>query len=157
YCSRPAAGKSAGNPWFPAMPLLAGRLVLLAVARLAVRCRSCLASGEPPAGPSPAPAAARARSSPAGRAGGEDARTGGLKPTWTTASFLLYAGGLAVLFAAVRALDFLSSRYPKAGFVGWAGLVFAGLALLTFLLWVLDRWMAAGVFGFAAVIAFAVL
>jgi hypothetical protein len=82
---------------------------------------------------------------------------GGLKPTWTTASFLLYAGGLAVLAAAVRALEFLSSRYPAAGFVGWAGLVFAGLALFTIGFHGLGRWMAAGVFGFAAVIGFGVL
>jgi hypothetical protein len=82
---------------------------------------------------------------------------GALKPRWTTASFLLYAGGLTVLVAAVRALEFLSSRYPTAGFVGWAGLVFAGLALLTIVFWVAGRWMAAGLFGFAAVIGFAVL
>jgi hypothetical protein len=82
---------------------------------------------------------------------------GMLKPRWTTATFLLYAGGLIVLVAATRALDFLSTRYPKAGFVGWAGLVFAGLALLTFGFDRLGRWIAAGVFGSAAVIAFAVL
>ena len=33
------------------------------------------------------------------------------KPTWTSASFLLYAGGLTVLGSALGALAFLSSEY----------------------------------------------
>jgi hypothetical protein len=80
-----------------------------------------------------------------------------LKPRWTSATFLLYAGGLTVLYAAANSLDFLSSRYGKPGLVGWAGLVFAGLAALTFGLDRTGRRIAAGVFAFGTTIAFAVL
>ena len=44
------------------------------------------------------------------------------KPVWTTSSFLLYAGGLTVLGAAVAALGYLSGQYGNAAYAGWAAL-----------------------------------
>ena len=54
------------------------------------------------------------------------------KPRWTTASYLIYAGGLTVLGAALGALAYLSSQYGDAAYAGWALLVLVvlyGLAL----------------------------
>jgi hypothetical protein len=36
------------------------------------------------------------------------------KPVWTTSSFLVYAGGLTVLFAAIGALSYLSGQFGAA-------------------------------------------
>jgi hypothetical protein len=77
------------------------------------------------------------------------------KPRWTTASYLVYAGGLTVLLAALGALAYLSSQYGAAAYAGWAALILvvfkaAGLAFKR-----RARWIAAGVFGFGSVIAWA--
>ncbi|HSX22105.1 MAG TPA: hypothetical protein VLE97_04935, partial [Gaiellaceae bacterium] len=45
------------------------------------------------------------------------------KPTWTTASFLLYAGGLTVLGGALAALGYLSQQYGSAAYAGWAAFI----------------------------------
>ena len=78
------------------------------------------------------------------------------KPRWTTASFLLYAGGLTVLGAAVAALSYLSGRYGSGAFAGWAALVLVVLYGIAHAFKRRDRWLAAGVFAFASVIAWAV-
>ena len=78
------------------------------------------------------------------------------KPVWTTSSFLLYAGGLTVLGAAIAALVYLSSHYGSAAFAGWSALVLVVLYVIADGLKRRDRWLAAGVFAFAAVIAWAV-
>ena len=77
------------------------------------------------------------------------------KPRWTTASFLLYAGGLTVLGAALGALGYLSGAYGKAAYAGWAALVLVVLYALAHAFRRRDRWVAAGVFAFASVIAWA--
>lgn len=77
------------------------------------------------------------------------------KPRWTTSSYLLYAGGLIVLFAALGALAYLSSQYGDAAYAGWAALVLVVLSGLGIALKRAGRWLAAGVFGFASVIAWA--
>jgi hypothetical protein len=79
-----------------------------------------------------------------------------MKPQWTTASFLLYAGGLTVLGAAVAALSYLEGSYGDAAFAGWAALVFAVLYAKADAWRRRDRWVAAGIFAFASVIAWAV-
>ena len=79
-----------------------------------------------------------------------------MKPQWTTASFLLYAGGLTVLGAAVAALSYLAGSYGDAAFAGWAALVFAVLYGKADAWRRRDRWVAAGIFAFASVIAWAV-
>jgi hypothetical protein len=77
------------------------------------------------------------------------------KPRWTTSSYLLYAGGLIVLVAALGALGYLSSRYGAAAYAGWAALilvVFTGIGLAFKRE---GRWIAAGIFGFGSLIAWA--
>ncbi len=77
------------------------------------------------------------------------------KPRWTTASFLLYAGGLTVLGAALAALAYLSGHYGKAAYAGWAALILVVLYAKAHAFRRRDRWIAAGIFAFASVIAWA--
>jgi hypothetical protein len=77
------------------------------------------------------------------------------KPRWTTASFLLYAGGLTVLGAALAALGYLSGHYGKAAYAGWAALILVVLYAQARAFRRRDRWIAAGIFAFASVIAWA--
>jgi hypothetical protein len=78
------------------------------------------------------------------------------KPTWTSSSFLLYAGGLTVLVSAIYALSYLSDRYGDAAFVGWSALVMAVLALVAAGFRARGEWIAAGVFAVATVVSFGV-
>jgi len=78
------------------------------------------------------------------------------KPTWTTSSFLVYAGGFVVLGAALAALGYLASLYGKGAFAAWAFLVLAVLYLLAHAFRRRDWFIASGVFAFAAVVAWAV-
>jgi hypothetical protein len=77
------------------------------------------------------------------------------KPVWTTSSFLLYAGGLTVLASALGALAYLSASYGAAAYAGWALLVLVVLYAVAHAFRVRDRWIAAGVFAFASVLAWA--
>ena len=77
------------------------------------------------------------------------------KPRWSTASYLLYAGGLTVLFAALGALTYLSTQYGDAAYAGWAALILVVLYGIAHALKRQGRWTAAGVFAFASVIAWA--
>jgi len=78
------------------------------------------------------------------------------KPTWTTSSFLVYAGGFVVLGAALASLGYLASQYGKGAFAAWAFLVLAVLYVLAHAFRRADRFIAAGIFAFAAVAAWAV-
>jgi hypothetical protein len=78
-----------------------------------------------------------------------------VKPRWTTSSYLLYAGGLTVLAAALGALAYLSSQYGDAAYAGWAALVLAVLYGIAHAFRRQRRWVAAGIFAFASVIAWA--
>jgi hypothetical protein len=80
-----------------------------------------------------------------------------LKPQWTTASFLLYAGGLTVLAAAAVSLGYLSGHYQGAPFLGWSALVLAVLAALARGFRRADRWIPAGIFALLAVLALGVV
>jgi hypothetical protein len=77
------------------------------------------------------------------------------KPRWSTSSYLLYAGGLAVLGAALGALAYLSGRYGNAAYAGWAALVLVVLYAIAHGFKRQNRWIAAGIFAFASVIAWA--
>jgi hypothetical protein len=77
------------------------------------------------------------------------------KPRWTTASYLVYAGGLTVLFAALGALAYLSSQYGDAAYAGWSALVLVVLYGIALAFKRNDRWIAAGVFAFVSVLAWA--
>jgi hypothetical protein len=78
-----------------------------------------------------------------------------VKPRWTSASYLLYLGGLTVLAAAVYSLGYLSSSYGDAAYAAWALLVLVVLAALATVFRRAGRWMAAGLFALTTVIAFA--
>jgi hypothetical protein len=78
------------------------------------------------------------------------------KPTWTSPSFLAYTGGLTVLVAALAALGYLAGQYGDAAFAAWALGVFAVLAAIAQATARSDRRLTAGVFAFAAVVAWAV-
>jgi hypothetical protein len=75
------------------------------------------------------------------------------KPIWTTSSFLLYAGGLTVLGSAVAALAYLAASYGDAGYAAWSLLVLAVLYGVAHAFKRRGRWIAAGIFAFASVIA----
>ena len=78
-----------------------------------------------------------------------------VKPRWSSASYLLYVGGLTVLLAAVYALAYLSHSYGSFAYVLWAAFVLVVLKVIALLFRRNDRWMAAGLFGLATVIAYA--
>jgi hypothetical protein len=78
------------------------------------------------------------------------------KPVWKTSSFLAYTGGLTVLGAAVAALGYLSGQYGKGALTAWALLVLVVLWVIAEGLRLGGRWVAAGIFAFASVIAWGV-
>jgi hypothetical protein len=79
-----------------------------------------------------------------------------VQPRWTSASFLLYAGGIVVLAAAGQALADLAHDYGDAAFAGWAALVFVLLAAFAVAFHGSGRWVAAGVFAVSAVVGWGV-
>jgi hypothetical protein len=77
-----------------------------------------------------------------------------IKPVWTPSSFLVYTGGLTVVFAALGALGYLSTQYSGGGVrSAWAFLVLFVLSSIAQGLRHARRWLAAGIFAFATVIA----
>jgi hypothetical protein len=77
-----------------------------------------------------------------------------IKPIWTTASFLVYTGGLTVLLGGLLALVYLWVEYPGGGArTAWALLIFVLLLFVAGALRVVGRRLAAGIFAFASVIA----
>jgi hypothetical protein len=78
------------------------------------------------------------------------------KPVWKTSSFLVYSGGLIVLGAAVATLFYLSGHYGKGWLTGWGLLVLVVLRFIAEALRFKGRWVAAGIFAFASVIAWGV-
>ena len=79
------------------------------------------------------------------------------KPVWKTSSFLVYTGGLTVLGAAVAALGYLSGHYGSGALTAWAVLVLVVLYGIAHRFRRRGRWVAAGIFAFASVIAWAAL
>jgi hypothetical protein len=79
------------------------------------------------------------------------------QPRWTSATFLLYTGGVIVLAAAVQSLGLLAQDYGNPAFAGWSALIFAGLAVLALAFRRIGSWIAAGVFAVSAVVAWGVL
>jgi hypothetical protein len=78
-----------------------------------------------------------------------------VKPRWTSASYLLYLGGLTVLIAAVYSLGYLAASYGNPAFVLWTLLILVVLTAIALTFRRKGRWMAAGLFAFATVIAYA--
>jgi hypothetical protein len=77
------------------------------------------------------------------------------KPVWKTSSYLVYLGGLIVLGAAVAALGYLSGHDGSGALTGWAALVLVVLYGIAHRFRRQGRWVAAGIFAFASVIAWA--
>jgi hypothetical protein len=73
------------------------------------------------------------------------------KPTWTSASFLLYVGGLTVLISASASLGYLATQYGKGALTAWALLLLAVLFAVALTLRRHGAWIAGGVFAFATV------
>jgi len=78
------------------------------------------------------------------------------KPTWTTASFLFYSGGLIVLGSAVGSLAYLSRSYSTGAEVWWSLLVLSVLYAIAHGFRHRKQRIAAGIFAFASVVAWAV-
>jgi hypothetical protein len=78
------------------------------------------------------------------------------KPTWTTASFLLYAGALTVLASAVAALEYLHGSYGQAAWVGWSALELAILGAIAVSFRRRGHWLTAGLFAVATLAAWGV-
>ncbi|HEY5294696.1 MAG TPA: hypothetical protein VIJ70_04385 [Gaiellaceae bacterium] len=78
-----------------------------------------------------------------------------IQPKWSSWSFLLYAGGLTVLAAALGWLAYLSTRYGDGAYAGWALLVLVVLKVAALSLRRRHR-VVAGVFAFSTVVVFAV-
>ena len=76
-----------------------------------------------------------------------------LKPLWTSATFLVYTGGLTVLLGGLAALGYLSASYGSGATAAWALLVLVILYAIAHALRVRGRLIAAGIFAFASVIA----
>ena len=76
-----------------------------------------------------------------------------LKPVWKTSSFLVYLGGLTVLFGGIAAVGYLSTQFGGGGRTAWALLILVVLWFLAELLRAGGTWVAAGIFAFATVIA----
>jgi hypothetical protein len=76
-----------------------------------------------------------------------------IKPLWTSATFLVYAGGLTVLLGGLTALGYLSASYGSGATAAWALLVLVILYAIAHALRVRGRLIAAGIFAFASVIA----
>jgi hypothetical protein len=76
-----------------------------------------------------------------------------IKPIWTSATFLVYTGGLTVLVGGLAALGYLSNQYGKGAKTGWALLILVILYGIAHALRIRERPVAAGIFAFASVIA----
>jgi hypothetical protein len=75
------------------------------------------------------------------------------KPIWTSATFLVYTGGLTVLLGGLAALGYLSGNYGEGAKAGWALLILVILYGIAHALRVRERPIAAGIFAFTSVIA----
>jgi hypothetical protein len=83
-------------------------------------------------------------------------RVQAIRAPWTSASFLLYTGGLTVLAAALWLESILRGRYSSAAFAGWTALVLGCALFCAFVFRRAGRRLLAGVFAFVSVALFAV-
>ena len=79
-----------------------------------------------------------------------------IKPLWTSATFLVYTGGLTVLLGGLAALGYLAAQYGSGSTAAWALLVLVILYAIAHGLRVRGRQIAAGIFAFASVLAWGV-
>jgi hypothetical protein len=76
---------------------------------------------------------------------------------WSSASFLVYLGGLTIFVAIVGLLTVASDEHGAGGFVFWSALLLAVLWALAFLSKRSGHFITAGLFALSAVAAFVVL
>ena len=55
-----------------------------------------------------------------------------IRVPWSSASFLVYLGGLTILFATATLLSFQADSHGSAGLVLWAFLIFAAVCFAAF-------------------------
>ena len=75
---------------------------------------------------------------------------------WSSASFLVYLGGLTVLGAILSLLGVQADEHGAAGLVLWAVLVLAVLGVLAFWFRLSGHFVTAGLLALSAVAAFVV-
>jgi hypothetical protein len=75
---------------------------------------------------------------------------------WSSASFLVYLGGLTILFATVTLLTFQAETHGSAGTVLWAFLIFAAVYLAAFTAKARGNFVTAGLLAASTVVAFIV-
>jgi len=75
---------------------------------------------------------------------------------WSSASFLVYLGGLTILFATVTLLSFEADSHGSAGLVLWAFLIFAAVYLAAFSARARGNFVTAGLLAASTVVAFIV-
>jgi hypothetical protein len=80
-----------------------------------------------------------------------------VRPTWTSGSFLVYAGGLMGLAASLAWLSIISDDYGSGGFAGWTVLFWAVAELFALILLGSGRRLAAGVAAFVGLGLWAVM
>lgn len=75
---------------------------------------------------------------------------------WSSASFLVYLGGLTVLASILSLLSIQASDSSAGGLVGWSALIFAVLAVLASIGKRTGRYITAGLYALSAAAAFIV-
>src|ERR1043166_9396234 len=80
-----------------------------------------------------------------------------VRATWTSASFLLYAGGLVIAVAISALLATLGTHYGDGAFAGWSLLVFIVFWSVALAARAADRTLTEGLFAITSVVASAVL
>ena len=76
---------------------------------------------------------------------------------WTSSSFLVYTGGLTVLFSLFALLGVIAADHGQGAFAGWSVVIFLAIEVCAFWLRQSDRPVAAGVFAFVAVLLFGLM
>ena len=75
---------------------------------------------------------------------------------WSSASFLVYLGGITILFATVTLLNFEAESRGSAGLVFWAFLIFVAVSAAAFTVRALGHFVTAGLLATSGVVAFVV-
>jgi hypothetical protein len=79
-----------------------------------------------------------------------------VRAPWSSASFLVYTGGLTILGAVVALLSVASEDHSSGAFVPWALLVFAAVTIAAFAFQSREHFVTAGVLALSAVVALVV-
>jgi hypothetical protein len=75
---------------------------------------------------------------------------------WSSASFLVYLGGITILFATATLLNFEAESHGSAGLVFWACLIFVAISVAAFTARVLGHFVTAGLLATSGVVALVV-